>query len=77
VVAIPVHAAQRDIGFVDVAREQSREQHPVVADLRFCSDDGRLEAIGRMGHQLFAEPDARHAVADDEELFPHAAASEP
>ncbi len=69
--AIPIGTAQRDIRLADIAGKQGGQQHAIVAGLRLGADDGRIETIGHMGHELFAEPHAGHAVADDEKLFDH------
>jgi hypothetical protein len=55
----------RDFGLMDIARKQGREQHPVVAYLQLCADDGCLEPVRRARHQLLAQPHAGHSIADD------------
>ncbi len=67
VLLVPAARPQEDILSRRIARQQRRQQHPVVGRTRFRAHDrdGKASRIERQ--ETFEETHARHAVADDEQ----------
>jgi hypothetical protein len=72
-IGIPGIVIQDDVGEFFLAAQHRRQQDAIVVDLRLGAEHGDIVFLRRELEQLLNGADAGHTIADDHQLFLHAA----